>query len=201
MLGVARVGTAVNKTSMSITLVCGSNAEGEALPIHVVFSSDSQEENYQVDARWLAEFPRVRASFGHDDEEELCAQVTVNERGGTYGRVLHHSLSCYTERMYPNAADLVGRHALYTIDGGPGRLAEGMLADCRARGVYTCGFWPRLATWIHVGSQNLTTDKKIPVAPQWHPLPLHDGHYGVLVPLLSEALPHKLSMTASSLFD
>jgi hypothetical protein len=62
--------------------------------------------------------------------------VTVNERGGTYGRVLHQSLSCYTEQLYPDAADLVGHRVLYKIDGGPGRLAEGMLADCRAHGVY-----------------------------------------------------------------
>jgi hypothetical protein len=50
--------------------------------------------------------------------------------------MLHQSLSCYTERLYPDVADLVGRHVLYKIDGGPGRLAEGMLADCRAHGVY-----------------------------------------------------------------
>jgi hypothetical protein len=136
MLGIARAGTAVNKASMSSTLMCGSNAAGKALPIHVMFSSDAQEENYQVDARWLADFPRVRARFGHDDAEEFCAQVTVNERGGTDDRVLHQSLSCYTERLYPNAADLVGRRVLYKIDGGPGRLAETMLAECRANSVY-----------------------------------------------------------------
>jgi hypothetical protein len=61
--------------------------------------------------------------------------VNVHERGGTDGRVLYQSLSCYTERLYPDEADLVGRHVLYNIYGGPGRLAEGMLADCRAHGV------------------------------------------------------------------
>jgi hypothetical protein len=136
MLGVARSGTAVNKANMSSTLMCGSNAAGEALPIHVMFSSDAQEESYQVDARWMADFPRVRARFGHDNEEELCAQVTLNERGGTDDRVLHQSFSCYTERLYPDAADLFGLRVPYKIDCGPGRLAEGMLADCRAHGVY-----------------------------------------------------------------
>jgi hypothetical protein len=38
--------------------------------------------------------------------------------------------------MYPNAADLVSCCVLYKIDDGPGRLAEGMVADCRAHGVY-----------------------------------------------------------------
>jgi hypothetical protein len=50
MLGVARVGTAMNKSSTASTLICGSNAAGELLPVHIMFSSDAQEENYQVDA-------------------------------------------------------------------------------------------------------------------------------------------------------
>jgi hypothetical protein len=69
MLGVARAGTDVNKARMSSTLMCGSNAAGEALPIHVIFSSDAQEEKYQVDSRSLADFPCVRARFGQNDEE------------------------------------------------------------------------------------------------------------------------------------
>jgi hypothetical protein len=41
VLGVARSGTAVNKASVSSTLMCGSNAAGEALLIHVMLSSDA----------------------------------------------------------------------------------------------------------------------------------------------------------------
>jgi hypothetical protein len=50
--------------------------------------------------------------------------VTVNERGGIDGRVLHQSLSCYTERLYPDAANFFGRRVLYNIQGGHGRLAQ-----------------------------------------------------------------------------
>jgi hypothetical protein len=45
LLGVAKAGTATNKASMSSTSMRGSNAAGEALPFHVMFSSDAQEEN------------------------------------------------------------------------------------------------------------------------------------------------------------
>jgi hypothetical protein len=93
LLGVARAGTAMNKASISSTLVCGSNATGEALPVHVMFSSDAQEENYQVDTRWLANFPHVVARFGNEEDQEFCAQVTVNEKGGSYSRVLHQALT------------------------------------------------------------------------------------------------------------
>jgi hypothetical protein len=92
MLGVAQTATTVNKASMSSTLMCGSNAGGEALPIHVMFSLDAQEENYQVDARLLPNFPHVCARFDHEDEQDLCAQVAINE-GSVYMAVccIRHS--------------------------------------------------------------------------------------------------------------
>jgi hypothetical protein len=61
--------------------------------------------------------------------------------------VLHQSRSCYTELLYPDAADFVGCRVLYKIDGGPGRLAEGMLADCCAHGVY---LFPGVQNTTHV---------------------------------------------------
>jgi hypothetical protein len=73
--------------------------------------------------------------------------VITDERGGTGGRVLHHSLSCYTDRLYPNTADLFGRRVLYKIDGGPGRLAEGMLADCHDHDIY---LFPGVQNTTHV---------------------------------------------------
>jgi hypothetical protein len=38
--------------------------------------------------------------------------------------------------MWPDAADIPGKRVLYKIDGGPGRLDEGALADSRSRGIY-----------------------------------------------------------------
>jgi hypothetical protein len=37
-----RAGTHTNKSSLSITLMRGSNAADEPLPVHVIFSSDVQ---------------------------------------------------------------------------------------------------------------------------------------------------------------
>jgi hypothetical protein len=110
----------MNKASMASTLMSGSNAAGEALPVHIMFSSDAQGENYQVDARWIANFPRVVARFGNEEDQEFCAQVMVNMKGGSDSRVLHQALVCYTRRLYPYASDLPGHRVLYKIDGGPG---------------------------------------------------------------------------------
>jgi hypothetical protein len=87
--GTTRSGTATNKASLSSTLMCGSTASGDPLPIHAMFSSDAQEENMVVDYRWIADFPQVQGRYGHDLVEEYCAQLTVNEKGGSDCRTLH----------------------------------------------------------------------------------------------------------------
>jgi hypothetical protein len=48
---------------------------------------------------------------------------------------LHQCLTAYHQRLWPDAADIPGKRVLYKIDGGPGRLDEGALADSRDRGI------------------------------------------------------------------
>ena len=44
-------GTAQNITSISSTLTCGSNSAGEAMPLHIMFSSDAtNEEDNSINA-------------------------------------------------------------------------------------------------------------------------------------------------------
>jgi hypothetical protein len=147
LLGVARSGTTMNNSSMSSTLMFGSNAAGEALPVHVMFSSDAQEENYQVDARFLANFPRVVARFGNEEDQEFCAKVTVNEKSVSDSRVLHQAITCYTQRLYPDASDLPGHRVSYKIDGARGRLDGHMLAAQCAHGAY---LFPGVQNTTHV---------------------------------------------------
>jgi len=40
-----RPGTAQNKAGLSSSLMCRSNAAGEAMPLHIMFSSKAEEEN------------------------------------------------------------------------------------------------------------------------------------------------------------
>jgi hypothetical protein len=71
---ITRHGTGCNKASISITLVCGSNASGEPLSVHVIFSSDAHEENFVIDYRWIAAMPIIQGIFGHESVNEYCAQ-------------------------------------------------------------------------------------------------------------------------------
>jgi len=63
--------------------MCGSNAAGEAMPPHIMFSSDAKEaENYAVNAVWILSLPRVKGIFGHEEEKVFPASVTTNDKGG-----------------------------------------------------------------------------------------------------------------------
>jgi hypothetical protein len=101
-----------------------------------MFYSDAQEENMVVDYRWIADFPRVQIWYGHDLVKEYCAQLIVNEKCGSDCRTLHQCLMAHQQRLWPDAADISGKQVLYTIDGGPGCLDEGALADSHAHGIY-----------------------------------------------------------------
>jgi hypothetical protein len=80
--------------------------------------------------------PRIQGIFGHESINDYCAQVTVNEKGGSDSRVLSQCLAAYQERLYPDAADVPGNRILYKIDRGPGRLDENTPAEALTRGVY-----------------------------------------------------------------
>jgi hypothetical protein len=129
-------GTITHKASLSSTIMCGSTAAGEPLPVHVIFSSDAQKENMVVDYRWIADFPRVQGWYGHEVVRAYCIQLTVNEKGESVCCTSHQCLMEYQQRMWPDAADIPDNQALYNIDGGPGRVDEGALAESRTPGVY-----------------------------------------------------------------
>jgi hypothetical protein len=133
---ITRSGTGYNKASMSSTLMCGTNAAGEPPPVHVMFSSNAQEENFVVDCHWVAVMPKIQGIFEHESINECCAQVIVNEKGGSDRRVLSQCLTDYQERLYPDADDVPGKRILCKINGGPGRLDEKALSEARTRSVY-----------------------------------------------------------------
>lgn len=55
-----RMGTASNKSGCSSTLICGSNAAGEPMPMFIAFASEAEnDENYKVRADWLVGMPKV----------------------------------------------------------------------------------------------------------------------------------------------
>jgi hypothetical protein len=106
----SRPGTAQNQSSVSSSLMCGSNAAGEAMPMHIMFSSDAKEEaNFAVNASWIIDLPRVTGQFGHDEPKTFPSSVMTNEKGGTDARVLQQVLLHYIKMLYPDADDIPGK--------------------------------------------------------------------------------------------
>ncbi len=68
------------KAGLSSSLMSGSNAVGEPMPLLIMFCD-------AVNASWLVGLPRLHALFGHEEEQCFPATVTTNERGGTDSRV------------------------------------------------------------------------------------------------------------------
>jgi hypothetical protein len=94
--------------------MCGSNAAGEAMPMHIMFSSDTKEEaNYAVNASLILDLPRKTGQFGHDEQKTFPSIVTTNEKGGTDTRVLQQVLLHYIKVLYPDADDVPGKRVLF----------------------------------------------------------------------------------------
>ena len=104
--GVSQPAMAINKMSISSILRCGSNAAEEALPLHIMFSSDAENvENCSVSAEWIFDLPHVYVQYGHDSNKSFPATVTVNSKGGTDSCVLMLFLFSDIEWLYPDAKE------------------------------------------------------------------------------------------------
>ncbi len=144
----ARPGTGQSKSSMSSSLMLGSNAARESMPVHIMYASKAKDEaNYQINPEWILGIPWVMGMFGHEEEESFPTTISVNPKGGTYARVLEQYLRHMLETLYPDASDTPSRHVLFKIDGGPGWLDIKSLAQLQARGCY---LFPGVQNTMHV---------------------------------------------------
>jgi hypothetical protein len=110
---------------------------GKALPIFFIFLSDAQqEENFCISHDWVVGLPKGTAKFGHKEDQQFCAQIVVNEKGGMNARTLGIVLLKYSELLYLDSRDEDGHHVCLKIDGGPGRLNLQMLAELCLKGFY-----------------------------------------------------------------
>jgi len=76
-------GTAANKSGYSSTIICGSNAAGEALPPHFQLKSLAQQDSTQrISIDWFLHAVSVVGKFGFDEPKELPTTFGLNEKGG-----------------------------------------------------------------------------------------------------------------------
>jgi hypothetical protein len=126
-----------NKDSLTATLVCGSNAAGEALPPHFQFQTKATtEEGQRIRNEVFAHVVSVRGQFGHDEEKDFDVTFGLNTKGGMDDREFHLYVINSILPLYPNTRDKPGFRLLLKCDSGPGRLQIELLAELRFLGVY-----------------------------------------------------------------
>jgi hypothetical protein len=71
------------KSSVSTTMITGSMAAGEAIPLHFQFSTTSKSKETQcVNVNSIAFFPKVTGKFGTNDSKEWPVTIGMNKKGG-----------------------------------------------------------------------------------------------------------------------
>lgn len=126
-----------NKDSLTATLVCGSNAAGEALPPHFQFQTKATtEEGQRIRNKVFAHVVSVRGQFGHDEEKDFDVTFGLNTKGGMDDREFRLYVINSILPLYPNTRDKPGFRLLLKCDSGPGRLQIELLAELRFLGVY-----------------------------------------------------------------
>ena len=67
----SNIGKSTIKSSVSIIMITGSTAAGEAMPLHFQFSMESKNKDTQrVNVNSIAFFPKVKGKFGTRDLKE-----------------------------------------------------------------------------------------------------------------------------------
>ena len=130
-----KLGKRAVKSSLTTTMITGSNAIGEPLPPHFQFSTKATSGDRQkVRNEVLKYMLGVRATFGNDEERVWPATYGLNEKGGMDDCEFEKYIRNSIIPLYPNAEDSPGKRVMIKIDSGPGRLNADLLARLQLLG-------------------------------------------------------------------
>ena len=135
------VGNATSKSSLSMIMIAGSTAAGEALPPHIQFSTKAQSpEAMRLDYDVIEHAPQVLGRFGCEEERAWPVTFGQNEKGGMDDVEFEKYLMNAIVPLYPHAKDKKGHRVIIKVDNGPGRLSLKLLSNLRLLGfiLYPC---------------------------------------------------------------
>ena len=129
--------TAASKSSYTPTIICGSNADGEALPPHFQLKSTAQSTTRTCfSIEFIARCKDVWGTFGHNKRTLLPCTFGLNEKAGMNSVELEKYFKGSILPLYPDIEDVPGKRVIAKVDSGPGRMNLQMLAHLRIRGLY-----------------------------------------------------------------
>jgi hypothetical protein len=148
-------GTAVNKSSYSSTIICGSSAAGEPYPPHFQLKTAAQTDDGQkLSVDWFANCKSVVAKHGFEERTTLPCTFGMNDRGGMNSVELDKYMRGSILPMYPDIADTPGKRVIMKVDSGPGRMNVEMLARLRVQGLYLVPGVPNTTSVTQETDQN-----------------------------------------------
>ncbi len=119
-------------TIVSITLITGSTAAGEAIPLHFQFSAASKsKKTQQVNVNSIAFFPNVKGKSGTSDLKEWPMTIGMNEKGGMDEVEFRQYFLNSLVLLFPDSDDVNGERVIVKVDSGSGSLQEIFLAEAR----------------------------------------------------------------------
>ena len=124
-----------SKSSLSMMLICGSNAAGKALLPHIQFATKAQlKETMRLDVDSIEHIPDVRGQWGLNGEEDKNVTFGMNTKGGTHEKEFKEYIMMAIIPLYPNARNRKGRYVILKMDSGPGRSNIDLLVRLKILG-------------------------------------------------------------------
>ena len=113
--------TAASKSTYCPTIICGSNAKGEALPPHFQLKTTATDVSREkISIEFIAGCHDVYGRFGHDKEKKLPVTFGLNQRAGMNAEELEKYFVGSILLLYPDIEDKPLKRVLVKVDSGPG---------------------------------------------------------------------------------
>ena len=109
-----------SKSSMTITMITGSSAAGEAIAPHFQFPTKAKPENAKLNIDILTKMKKVEGVFGKPKLMSFPTTFQMNEKAGMNEIEFEKYVEDNIIRLYPDAADLPGKRVMLKVDSGPG---------------------------------------------------------------------------------
>ena len=109
-LCIAGGSTAASKSSYTPTIICGSNADGEALPPHFQLKSTAQSTTRtRFSIEFVARCKDVWGTFAHNKRTLFPCTFGLNEKAGMNSVELEKYFKGSILPLYPDIEDVPGK--------------------------------------------------------------------------------------------
>ncbi len=136
-----QVGRGTSKSSLTTTMITGSNAAGDPFPPHLQYQTKAKSaETMKLQYNVAEHVPSVQGQFGCDKDWLWPVTFGSNEKGETDSVEFEKYIMTSILPLYPHARNRAGKRVMLKVDSGPGRMNVDLLEKLRHLGfvMYPC---------------------------------------------------------------